>query len=111
MGQGTDEIRKHITTTLMSGRRSMHFANCQEYLQVQYFIGAITSKTFASRNLGSTDARADSVLANEIEFSVSAKSGWPTAKILNRAPAASTMSSMRKTQTGAISAVQIFTAG
>ena len=32
----------------------------------------ITSKTFAARNLGSSDAKADLILANEIEFSVSA---------------------------------------
>jgi DNA polymerase-1 len=75
IGKDSEETRKRITAALMSGRRSIHFANCQEYLQDQYFIGAITSKTFAARNLGSTDARADLVLANEIEFSVSANVG------------------------------------
>ena len=75
IGKDSEETRKRITTALMSGRRSIHFANCQEYLQDQCFIGAITSKTFAARNLGSTDAKADLVLANEIEFSVSANVG------------------------------------
>jgi DNA polymerase-1 len=75
IGKDSEETRKRITTALMSGRRSMHFANCQEYLQDQCFIGAITSKTFAARNLGSTDAKADLILANEIEFSVSANVG------------------------------------
>jgi DNA polymerase-1 len=75
IGKDSEETRKRITTALMSGRRSIHFANCQEYLQDQCFIGAITSKTFAARNLGSTDAKADLILANEIEFSVSANVG------------------------------------
>ncbi len=75
IGKDSEETRKRITTALMSGRRSMHFANCQEHLQDQCFIGAITSKTFAARNLGSTDAKADLVLPNEIEFSVSANVG------------------------------------
>ena len=56
----------------MAGRRSMHFANCQGHIQDAAFIGAITSKTFAARNLGSTEAKADLTLPNEIEFSISA---------------------------------------
>jgi len=71
----SEETRKRITAALMSGRRMMHFANCQGYIQDAAFIGAITSKTFAARNLGSTDAKADLVLPNEIEFSISANVG------------------------------------
>jgi len=71
----SEETRKRITTALMAGRRIMHFANCQGYIQDAVFIGAITSKTFAARNLGSTDAKADLILPNEIEFSISANIG------------------------------------
>jgi DNA polymerase-1 len=74
-GNDSEETRKRITAALMSGRRTMHFANCQGYVQDQALIGAITAKTFAARNLGSTDAKADLVLANEIEFSLSANAG------------------------------------
>ena len=71
----SEETRKRITAALMAGRRSMHFANCQGHIQDAAFIGAITSKTFAARNLGSTEAKADLVLPNEIEFSISANVG------------------------------------
>lgn len=71
----SEETRKRITAALMAGRRSMHFANCQGHIQDAAFIGAITSKTFAARNLGSTEAKADLILPNEIEFSISANVG------------------------------------
>ena len=71
----SEETRKRLTAALMSGRRSMHFANCQGHIQDQHLIGAITSKTFAARNLGSTEAKADLVMPNEIEFSISANVG------------------------------------
>lgn len=75
LDRDSEETRKRITAALMSGRRVMHFANCQGYIQDPHFIGAITSKTFAARNLGSTEAKADLVLPNEIEFSLSANVG------------------------------------
>ena len=53
----------------------MHFANCQGYIQDAVFIGSITSKTFAARKLGSTEAKADLILPNELEFSLSANDG------------------------------------
>lgn len=71
----SEETRKRITAALMAGRRGMHFANCQGYIQDAALIGAITSKTFAARNLGSTEAKADLTLPNEIEFSISANVG------------------------------------
>lgn len=71
----SEETRKRITAALMAGRRIMHFANCQGFIQDAVFIGAITSKTFAARNLGSTEAKADLTLPNEIEFSLSANVG------------------------------------
>ena len=71
----SEETRKRITAALMAGRRTMHFANCQGYVQDAALIGAITSKTFGARNLGSTEAKADLTLPNEIEFSISANVG------------------------------------
>jgi DNA polymerase I-like protein with 3'-5' exonuclease and polymerase domains len=71
----SEETRKRITAALMSGRRMMHFANCQGHIQDAAFIGAITSKTFGARNLGSTEAKSDLTLPNEIEFSLSANIG------------------------------------
>jgi DNA polymerase I-like protein with 3'-5' exonuclease and polymerase domains len=71
----SEETRKRITAALMSGRRMLHFANCQGHIQDAAFIGAITSKTFGARNLGSTEAKSDLTLPNEIEFSLSANIG------------------------------------
>ena len=71
----SEETRKRITAALMSGRRMMHFANCQGHIQDAAFIGAITSQTFGARNLGSTEAKSDLTLPNEIEFSLSANIG------------------------------------
>jgi len=71
----SEETRKRITAALMSGRRMIHFANCQGHIQDACFIGAITSKMFAARNLGSTEGKADLKLPNEIEFSISANIG------------------------------------
>lgn len=75
LDRDSEETRKRITAAMMSGRRIMHFANCQGHIQDPQFIGAITSKTFAARNLGSTEAKADLVMPNEIEFSLSANVG------------------------------------
>ena len=71
----SEETRKRITAALMSGRRTVHFANCQGYIQDAVLTQAITSNTFAARNLGSTGAGADLKLPNEIEFSMSANVG------------------------------------
>ena len=71
----SEETRKRITAANMAGRRMMHFANCQTHIDDPVFIGAITSHVFSARNLGSTDARADLRLPNEIEFSISANVG------------------------------------
>ena len=71
----SEETRKRITAAIMAGRRMMHFANCQGYIQDAVFIGAVTSKTFGARNLGSTEAKADLTMPNEIEFSISANVG------------------------------------
>jgi DNA polymerase-1 len=71
----SEETRKRLTAALMSGRRMMHFANCQGNIQDPHLIGIITAKTFAARNLGSTEAKSDLVMPNEIEFSLPANVG------------------------------------
>jgi hypothetical protein len=75
IGECSEETRKRITAALVSGRRMMHFANCQVHLSDQNFIQAITNSTLRVRMLGSTSATADLELANEIEFSISANIG------------------------------------
>jgi hypothetical protein len=50
----------------------MHFANCQVHLSDQYLIQAVTGSTFNARMLGSTGAKSDLELPNEIDFSLSA---------------------------------------
>ena len=64
LDRDSEETRKRITAAMMSGRRIMHFANCQGHIQDAHFIGAITSKTFAARNLGSTEAKAKAVFGD-----------------------------------------------
>lgn len=71
----SEETRKRITAANMAGRRTMHLANCQGHIDDPVLIGAITSHIFSARNLGSTDAKADLRLPNEIEFSISANVG------------------------------------
>jgi hypothetical protein len=75
IGDQAEETRKRITSALVSGRRQMHFANCQVYLDDQYFIQAITNTTFRARMLGATTAESDLELPNEIEFSFSGNMG------------------------------------
>ncbi|PTY02758.1 hypothetical protein DB346_08255 [Verrucomicrobia bacterium LW23] len=75
LGSESDETRKRITAALLAGRRIMHFANCQGHIDDAVLIGAITASVFSSRNIGSTEAKADLRLPNELEFSVSANMG------------------------------------
>jgi hypothetical protein len=75
LGDSSEETRKRITSALVAGRRTMHFANCQGHISDRYFIQAITGPTFNTRMLGSTDAKSDLELPNEIEFSISANVG------------------------------------
>jgi hypothetical protein len=72
LSKNPEETQKRIVAALRSGRRFIHFANCQYYLEDPYLIQAITAPTFNSRALGSNDANADLQLVNEIEYSISA---------------------------------------
>jgi hypothetical protein len=75
LGDKSDEICKRITTAIVSGRRMMHFANCQGYIESAHFIQAITAGIWRTRALGSTAATADLELPNEIDYSISANVG------------------------------------
>jgi hypothetical protein len=74
-GTGPEETRKRITAYLVSGRRMVHFANCQQHIEDEYLIQAITASTFNARMLGSTSAKSDLYLPNEIDYSISANIG------------------------------------
>ena len=84
LGKDGEEIRKRITTFLNSGRRFVHFANCQVYIEDQTFIGLLTSPIYSARNLGSTSSEADLILPNESEYSISANTGLTFREDLER---------------------------
>jgi Bifunctional DNA primase/polymerase, N-terminal len=67
-----EEVRKRITTALIHGRNTMHFANCRGRIDLAALEQAVTNKIWADRRLGSND---EVKIANEIEFSLSANFG------------------------------------
>lgn len=70
--RNSSETRKRITAALLSGRRTMHFANCRGHLDDPALEEAITAKFLGDRILG----RSESVhQANEVEYSMSANTG------------------------------------
>jgi hypothetical protein len=75
LGTKSEETCKRLVSALRSGRRTMHFANCQGHLDDEYFIGAVTASVIGGRSLGRNGADDDLQLSNEIEFSLSANSG------------------------------------
>jgi hypothetical protein len=75
LGEDSEETRKRITTAIVSGRRMMHWANCQGFIQSAPFIQSITAKVWRTRALGSTSAKSDLELPNEIDYSLSANVG------------------------------------
>jgi hypothetical protein len=75
LGEDSEETRKRITCAIVSGRRMMHFANCQGFIESAPFIQAITASIWRTRALGSTSAESDLELPNEIEYSISANVG------------------------------------
>jgi hypothetical protein len=75
LGDDSEETRKRITAAIVSGRRMMHFANCQGFIESAPFIQAITAQVWRTRALGSTSAESDLELPNEIEYSISANVG------------------------------------
>jgi hypothetical protein len=75
LGNNPEETRKRITAALLSGRRQVHFANCQGYIDDRNFIQAITAPVWNDRRLGSNGAESDLSIPNEIEYSISANVG------------------------------------
>jgi hypothetical protein len=75
LGEDSEETRKRITSAIVSGRRMMHWANCQGFIQSAPFIQSITAKVWRTRALGSTSAKSDLELPNEIDYSLSANVG------------------------------------
>jgi DNA polymerase-1 len=75
IGKQPEETRKRITSAIRSGRRFMHFANCQGNLDDENFIGATTKIGYGDRSLGSNSGAADLTMRNEIEFSFSGNQG------------------------------------
>jgi hypothetical protein len=71
-----EETGKRITAALLSGRRIMHFANCRGHINNSAIEHAATAKIISARRLGSNDGSSDLTLPNEIEFSLSANTGF-----------------------------------
>jgi hypothetical protein len=76
LDSNTEETCKRIMSALRAGRRRMHFSNCRGHIENGVFEQAATSKMFSARSLGKNDAASDITLPNEIEFSVSANTGF-----------------------------------
>ena len=75
IGTEAEETSKRIMAAARSGRRFMHFSNCQEYLEDPYLTQALTNPVINGRRLGSNDASSDLSIPNEIDFSLSANVG------------------------------------
>jgi len=75
IGNSEEETTKRISSALQSGRRMMHFANCQGRLDDKSLMQAVTGKTFNCRRLGSNSGASDLQLRNELDISLSANSG------------------------------------
>ncbi len=68
----SQELRKKITSALISGRRRMHFANCRDFICSDVLENITTSEQWADRLLGYNQ---EVTLGNELEFSLSGNIG------------------------------------
>ncbi len=68
----SDELRKKIMATLISGRKRLHFANCKGHIQNTSLEEGITNTRFGDRILGKSENKE---FDNEIDFSFSANTG------------------------------------
>jgi len=75
IGKEFDETGKRIMAAARSGRRFMHFSNCQIHLADQCLTQALTNPVINGRRLGSNDASSDLSIPNEMEYSLSANVG------------------------------------
>ncbi len=71
-GNSNEELRKKITSNMISGRRSMHFANNKGYINNAILEQVATSYYWSDRLLGRNDMV---VLPNEMDFSLSGNIG------------------------------------
>ena len=71
-GNSNEELRKKITSNMISGRRSMHFANNKGYINNAILEQVSTSSFWSDRLLVRNDMV---VLPNEMEFSLSGNIG------------------------------------
>jgi Bifunctional DNA primase/polymerase, N-terminal len=75
IGRESEETIKRIVSAARSGRRFMHFSNCQYFLHDQYLTQAITNRVIGARSLGANTGKSDLVLSNEMEYSISSQVG------------------------------------
>jgi hypothetical protein len=73
LDQEPEETRKRLTAALISGRRFMHFANCEGYIRNNSIEQIATTAVYSGRKLGTND---NLNLTNEIEYSLSANTGF-----------------------------------
>jgi hypothetical protein len=74
-----DEVKRRITTALMSGRRFMHFANCRKELDNPSLEAAVTAEFWSDRIIGTS---AEQTVPNEINFSLSFNGHLPMTRDL-----------------------------
>jgi hypothetical protein len=75
IGRIQEETSKRLVAAARSGRRFMHFSNCEVYLCDQYLTQAITNPVIRARSLGTNDGSSDLELPNEMEYSFSSQVG------------------------------------
>ncbi len=71
-GNNNEELRKKIMTSLMAGRKRLHFANNKGYINNAIFEKIVTSKRHSDRILGRNEEQA---YDNEFDFSMSGNTG------------------------------------
>ncbi|MHA2017489.1 MAG: hypothetical protein ACTSXY_04355 [Promethearchaeota archaeon] len=71
-GNNNEELRKKITSALITGRKRMHFANNKGYINNAVFEGIATTKFCSDRILGGNELID---IPNEIDFSLSGNVG------------------------------------
>lgn len=71
-GNDNDELRKKITSTMISGRKRMHFANNKGHIDNAFFEGFVTNETHTDRLLKKNE---NITLPKEIDLSLSGNIG------------------------------------
>lgn len=77
-----DELRKKIMSTLLAGRKKIHFSNNKGLINNAVFESILTAEHFSDRKLGSNTTLS---FPNELEFSISGNIGMGmTPDLINR---------------------------